>query len=56
MATTIYCLVGILTASVIWLNVSGRTSDDNALEEFTEQAIEEVMGVDIDLSPSSNED
>lgn len=51
----IYVLVGIATVVAVSLNLSGKTEDDNIFEETTEVVIEQVTGLDVDLSPNSEE-
>ena len=53
-------LVAILAAGMFngcsYLNRKVGMADDHAAEEFLEKVIEEHTGVDVDLTPSTQED
>jgi len=48
-------IIGILVASCSSLNKKFNLKDDNVVEEFVEEQIENQLGLNIDLTPESKE-
>lgn len=55
MAFAIISIMTVLTTAVIYLNSSGHLKDDSFIEEIVEEGIEQTTGIDVDLSPDSDE-
>jgi len=56
MTVTIYCLIGILSGFIVYMNITDKFEDDSPLEEYVEEIIEGATGIDIDLSPDDDDE